>query len=380
MSRGVKDKYSSASFFLLGFVANLIGAFCIFFVVIGVIPKNDYTFNYSFPLGLTIEIILFSFALADMISVLRKDNEEKQKKIIEQLLENQQLQTKVNRELEQKVTERTVELNISLNRLRATQDQLLLKEKLASLGELTAGIAHEIQNPLNFVNNFSEISLELVEELKVERSKAKEQRDEALENELLDDLAQNQEKIHYHGKRASSIVKGMLEHSRAGTGERRLTNFNGLANEYLNIAYQGLRARDKSFNIQIITDFDSNLSEIEMIPQDFGRVLLNLYNNSFYATHNKALKLGSDYQPKIEVSTRIVNEKVELRIKDNGTGIPKEVINKIFQPFFTTKPTGEGTGLGLSISYDIVTKGHGGEIIVESEEGVYTEFVVRLPF
>lgn len=241
-------------------------------------------------------------------------------------------------------------------------------------------LPNEIQNPLNFVNNFSEISLELVEELKVERSKAKEQRDETLENELLDDLAQNQEKINHHGKRASSIVKGMLEHSRAGTGERRLTNLTGLANEYLNIAYQGLRARDKSFNIEMITDFDASLSEIEMIPQDFGRVLLNLYNNAFYATHEKALKLGSVLSTKIEVSTRIVNEKVELRIKDNGTGIPREVMNKIFQPSSQPNLLGEGTGLGLSISYDIVTKGHGGEIIVQSEEGAYTEFVVRLPF
>lgn len=377
--KSVNDKYPSAIYFLLGYVANLLGVFCITFVLTGILPKNDFTFYYSLPVSLTLEVILFSFALANTINVLRKDNEEKQKKNIEQLLENQQLQTKVNRELEQKVKERTVELNLSLNRLRATQDQLVLKEKLASLGELTAGIAHEIQNPLNFVNNFSELNIELIKELQEERNKENGTRDEELENELLDDLAQNQEKINHHGKRASSIVKGMLEHSRAGTGERRLTNLNGLVNEYLNMAYQGLRARDKSFNIEMITDFDSSLPEIEMIQQDFGRVLLNLYNNAFYATHEKALKLDSNYQPKIEVSTRIVNEKVELRIKDNGMGIPKEVINKIFQPFFTTKPTGEGTGLGLSISYDIVTKGHGGEIIAESELGIYTEFVIRLP-
>jgi two-component system NtrC family sensor kinase len=375
--RCIKDRIPSASYLLLGYIANLMGVISIMFVLTGVLPKSDFTFYYSLPLGLTVEVILFSFALANMINILRKDNEEKQKKNIEQLLENQQLQTKVNRELEQKVAERTVELNLSLNRLRITQDQLVLKEKLASLGELTAGIAHEIQNPLNFVNNFSELSIELAQELTQEITKPK--IDKELISDLVSDLSQNQQKINHHGQRASSIVKGMLEHSRTGTGERRLTNLNNLAQEYLNIAYQGLRARDASFNIEMKTVLDPDLPETEMVPQEMGRVLLNLFNNAFYATHEKLGQLGRPYQPEIQVSTQFENDKVELRIKDNGTGIPPEIINKIFQPFFTTKSTGEGTGLGLSISYDIITKGHHGEIMVESENGNYTEFIVKLP-
>jgi two-component system, NtrC family, sensor kinase len=382
--RCIRDKAPSAGYLLLGYIANLLGVICIMFVLTGALPKNNFTFYFSLPTGLTVEVIILSFALANLIRVLQKDNEEKQKRNIEQLLENQQLQARVNQELEQKVKERTAELNLSLNRLRATQDQLVLKEKLASLGELTAGIAHEIQNPLNFVNNFSELSVELIEECPLPPNG---ETDESWIPEtpfggwgaFLGDLKLNLQKINHHGKRASSIVKGMLEHSHAGTDERRLTNLNGLANEYLNMAYQGLRARDKSFNIELITNFDSNLPQIEIVPQDMGRVLLNLYNNAFYATHEKSQVLGANYQPKLWVSTHLVESNLELKIKDNGTGISKENLGKIFQPFFTTKPTGEGTGLGLSISYDIVTKGNGGEIIVESEVGIYTEFVIRFP-
>lgn len=382
--KSVRDKYPSAVYFLLGYVANLLGVFCITFVLTGVLPKNDLTFYYSLPISLTLEIILFSFALANTINVLRKDNEEKQKKNIEQLIENQQLQTKVNRELEQKVKERTIELNQSLSQLKATQNQLVLKEKLASLGELTAGIAHEIQNPLNFVNNFSELSVELIEEVPKPPIGASE---DWIPTDIpfggwgafFDDITQNLQKINYHGKRASTIVKGMLEHSRMGTGERRLTNLNSLANEYFNMAYQGIKARDKSFEIEFVTDFDSNLPEVEIMSQDIGRVLLNLYTNAFYATREKSQEVNKDYQPKLWVSTHLVMGYAELSVKDNGTGIAQEIINKIFQPFFTTKPTGEGTGLGLSISYDIITQGHGGEIIVESEIGNYTLFIIRLP-
>jgi two-component system NtrC family sensor kinase len=377
--RCINDKYPSAIYFLIGYLANLAGVFCLMSVLAGILPKNDFTYTYSLPAGLTVEIVLFSFALANVINTLRKDNEEKQRRNIQQLLENQQLQTKVNRELEQKVNERTAELDLSLKRLKATQNQLLLKEKLASLGELTAGIAHEIQNPLNFVNNFSEINIELIKELQEERNKKDGTRDEELENELLNDLANNETKINYHGMRASSIVKGMLEHSRTNTGERQLTDFNGLTSEYLNMTYQGLKARDKSFNIEIITDFDPQLPKIEIVQQDIGRFFLNLYNNAFYATQEKSTQLGNDYQPKIWVITRLVNTHAELRIRDNGTGISGEIINKIFQPFFTTKPTGIGTGLGLSISYDIITKGHNGELTVESTLGEYTEFVARIP-
>jgi len=267
----------------------------------------------------------------------------------------------------------------ALGELRITQTQLIQKEKLASLGELTAGIAHEIQNPLNFVNNFSELSVELVSELLEERSKEKEKRDEELETDLLHDLAQNQEKINHHGKRASSIVKGMLEHSRASTGVKELTDINKLADEYLRLSYHGLRAKDKDFNADFSTDFQALLPEIEVIPQDIGRVLLNLINNAFYAV-NQRKQLSEGYTPSVSVSTKQVGNTVEIRVKDNGIGMSEATKAKVFQPFFTTKPTGEGTGLGLSLAYDIVTKGHGGTLTVESIEGEGTGFTIKLSF
>ena len=267
----------------------------------------------------------------------------------------------------------------ALTELKSTQAQLIQKEKLASLGELTAGIAHEIQNPLNFVNNFSELSVELARELKVERLKVKEERDEELENELMDDLIQNQEKINLHGKRASSIVKGMLEHSRTATGERQLTDINQLADEYLRLSYHGLRAKDSSFNADYELITDINLPKIEVIPQEIGRALLNLLNNAFYAVNERAKQGDTDYYPKVTVKTKTTDNHLEIQVSDNGTGMSKEVQAKIFQPFFTTKPTGEGTGLGLSLAYDIVTKGHGGTMEVESVEGEGTRFIVRLP-
>ena len=265
----------------------------------------------------------------------------------------------------------------TLSELRSTQTQLIQSEKLASLGELTAGIAHEIQNPLNFVNNFSELSVELVQELKDEIKKP--EKDWELIEALSTDLTQNQEKINLHGKRASSIVKGMLEHSRQSTGERTLTDMNQLANEYLRLAYHGLRAKDNSFNCELLTDFDPSLPKIEVIPQDIGRVLLNLYNNAFYAVTERTKQGELDYQPKVTVITKVADNQLEIRVQDNGSGIPDNMKAKIFQPFFTTKPTGEGTGLGLSLAYDIVTKGHGGTMEVESAEGQGSEFTVRLP-
>ena len=262
--------------------------------------------------------------------------------------------------------------------LQATQNQLIQKEKLASLGELTAGIAHEIQNPLNFVNNFSELSVDLVKDLKDELKRP--DKDEAYIDELFDDLSQNQEKINHHGKRASSIVKGMLEHSRASTGERALTDINALADEYLRLSYHGLRAKDKSFNADYKTDFEPPLSKISIVPQDMGRVLLNLYNNAFYAVHERKQLLNDEtYTPSVIVTTKQLENAVEIRVKDNGTGMPESVRAKVFQPFFTTKPTGQGTGLGLSLAYDIVTKGHGGTMEVISKEGESTEFIIRLP-
>ncbi len=256
----------------------------------------------------------------------------------------------------------------TLTSLKSTQSQLIQSEKLASLGELTAGIAHEIQNPLNFVNNFSEVSSELVTEMKEELAVGNQQS----AKEIADDLKQNLEKITLHGKRASSIVKGMLEHSRTSTGVKELTDINQLADEYLRLSYHGLRAKDNAFNSDFKPDFDDNLPKIAVIPQDIGRVLLNLINNAFYAVRNIE-------KPLVILSTEQSDNQIIIKVKDNGIGMPNEVKAKIFQPFFTTKPTGQGTGLGLSLAYDIVTKGHGGTIEVESIEGVGTEFIISLP-
>ncbi len=285
------------------------------------------------------------------------------------------------------INQKSNQLEQSLAELKATQTQLIQKEKLASLGELTAGIAHEIQNPLNFVNNFSEVSTELVIELEEEQQKIN--RDTELEADLLVDLKQNLQKITHHGKRAGAIVKGMLEHSRASTGERTPTDLNALADEYLRLAYHGLLrsegrtpgdpAKDESANYQLITNFATDLSSVSVVAQDIGRVLLNLYNNAFYAVQQRAQGLGETYQPTVTVSTSQLNGHVEIRVSDNGTGIPESVKGKIFQPFFTTKPTGEGTGLGLSLSYDIITKGHGGTLMVESQDGEGTAFIIQLP-
>jgi signal transduction histidine kinase len=298
--------------------------------------------------------------------------------------EKQQILSQQNELLEKRVQERTTELiqqksslQNTLSELKTTQSQLIQSEKMASLGELTAGIAHEIQNPLNFVNNFSEVNKELIEELKSERSKVKGERDERLEDELLNDISENEQKINLHGKRADAIVKGMLQHSRASTGKKEPTDINALADEYVRLAYHGLRAKDKNFNATIETHFDETVGKIQVVPQDIGRVLLNLYNNAFYAVNERQKAEGESFQPVVKIQTKKVDSKVEVVVKDNGNGIPENVINKIFQPFFTTKPTGQGTGLGLSLSYDII-KAHGGEIKVESEEGEGTTFIVQL--
>ncbi len=266
----------------------------------------------------------------------------------------------------------------TLAELKSTQSQLIQSEKMASLGELTAGIAHEIQNPLNFVNNFSEVNKELIEELKEEAKSGNNNEVIAIAN----DISANEEKINHHGKRADAIVKGMLQHSRSSTGVKEPTDINALCDEYLRLSYHGLRAKDKDFNAMIKTDFDESIVKINIIPQDIGRVLLNLYNNAFYAvTEKKTLRQPQDdnsYEPTVAVTTKKINGNVEVRVKDNGNGIPQKVVDKIFQPFFTTKPTGVGTGLGLSLSYDII-KAHGGEIKVETKEGEGSEFIIQLP-
>ncbi len=268
------------------------------------------------------------------------------------------------------------ELSSTHDRLKNTQTQLVHSEKLASLGQLTAGIAHEIQNPLNFVNNFSELSGELIDELKA--SASDEER-----NEILNDLKNNLSKINHHGKRADSIVKNMLRHSRSGTNEKQPTDINKLGEEYLNLAYHGLRAHDSTFNCAIEKQLDEALPKIKVVPQDISRVMLNLFNNAMYALKEKSLQFAADglpanYQPTISLITQSLNHSIIIRVRDNGNGIPDDVIENIFVPFFTTKPTGKGTGLGLSLSYDIV-KAHGGEIKVESQKGIGTEFLVRLP-
>ena len=289
-------------------------------------------------------------------------------------LQNEEL-TKLNKEIE----EQKNRLVITLAELKATQAQLIQSEKMASLGELTAGIAHEIQNPLNFVNNFSEINTELIQELK----ESLEAGDYEMSKKVAADINANEEKINHHGKRADAIVKNMLQHSRSSSGKKEATDINALTDEYLRLAYHGLRARDKSFNATMKTDFDDSIGKINIIPQDIGRVILNLINNAFYAVDEKKKKTlrqaqGDGYEPTVSVSTKGNNGKVEIKVGDNGNGIPPKVLDKIFQPFFTTKPTGQGTGLGLSLSYDIV-KAHGGELKVETKEGKGAEFIIELP-
>ncbi|GAB3709838.1 hypothetical protein GCM10027592_46380 [Spirosoma flavus] len=328
-------------------------------------------------------IIVFSAALLNRYNLARKQ-------IVQQAIEKEQIEKEreieknrliasQNELLEKQVEERTRQLKASLENLKATQNQLVQREKMASLGELTAGIAHEIQNPLNFVNNFAEVSNELVAELQEERTKGAD-RDEELEGDLLQDLNQNLHKITQHGKRASNIVKGMLEHSRTSTGEREPTDLNALADEYLRLAYHGLRAKDKTFNATLSTDFDQSLGTVSIVAQDLGRVLLNLFTNAFYAVQQRQKSHPEPgYQPMVAVKTSCEKNQAVIQVSDNGIGMSDAIEQKIFQPFFTTKPTGQGTGLGLSLSYDIITKGHNGTISVESQEGQGTTFTVTLP-
>lgn len=305
--------------------------------------------------------------------------EEAQRKLMESM----------NEQLEKQVAERTAELTRqkeelqhTLEELKSMQSQLIQSEKMASLGELTAGIAHEIQNPLNFVNNFSEVSNELIAEMNDELNKGAIDEAKSIGN----DIRQNLEKINYHGKRADAIVKAMLQHSRKNSGIKEPTDINALCDEYLRLSYHGLRAKDKSFNAKYETDFDDNIGKINIVPQDIGRVILNLINNAFYTVSEKQKQNIPGYIPTVVVKTskhqsaRIGGgAEIMISISDNGNGIPQNIIGKIFQPFFTTKPTGQGTGLGLSLSYDIITRGHKGELKVESEENKGTTFIIKLP-
>ncbi len=347
-----------------------------------VLLQMDSFFNkYGQFLMLAI-FLVFPISLVVYISVWFKDTLLKVKETANHLIkiteEKKEILANQNIQLEQQVAHRTAELNESMEHLKSTQAQLIQSEKMASLGELTAGIAHEIQNPLNFVNNFSDVNTELITEL----HEAAAQGDLREVMALVKDIKENEEKIMHHGKRADAIVKGMLQHSRASGGTTEPTDINALADEYLRLAYHGLRAKDKSFNATMRTDFDPSIGKVNVIPQDIGRVILNLITNAFYAVSEKKNSGIENYDPTVNVRTKnIVSSDgktyLEISVQDNGHGMPKSVMDKIFQPFFTTKPTGQGTGLGLSLSYDIV-KAHGGELKVQTDEGKGSVFTIRV--
>ena len=363
---------------------------------------NDWNSLFTL-IGVFWMILFFSW-------LLFKRYETLQKKLVEEEIEKEKMAREIEEEknrmivqqneiLEKQVAERTKALQQSLENLQSTQQQLIQSEKMASLGELTAGIAHEIQNPLNFVNNFSELNVELLEELQTEMRPLLAEGEVGVTS-LIDDIKNNSEKINHHGQRAAAIVKGMLQHSRTSSGQKEPTDINALCDEYLRLAYHGLRAKDKSFNAEFKTEFDTSIPKVNIVPQDMGRVVLNLINNAFFAvgergkeeaisqkveaisSEEKGIPSGlqlTPYSPTVTVSTKNLGNKIEITVSDNGTGIPNEIKEKIFQPFFTTKPTGQGTGLGLSLAYDIVTKVHEGKLTVTSEQGKGTTFKIEIP-
>jgi two-component system NtrC family sensor kinase len=351
--------------------------------IIRIIDHEFYSNWTGFLDTASIFAIIWLIAMLIITNRQKKALEKEKRKTKEEEQQNR-IMAQMKADLEVQVAERTSELTKqkeelehALHDLKATQSQLIHSEKMASLGELTAGIAHEIQNPLNFINNFSEVNTELIAEMGTEIKKGN--MDEA--NLIAGDIKQNLEKINHHGKRADAIVKGMLQHSRSSSGQKEMTDINVLADEYLRLAYHGIRAKDKSFNATLKTDYDDSIGNINIIPQDIGRVILNLFTNAFYAAllppEGGFKDPNYKHEPTVWVNTKKVGDKVEIRVKDNGPGIPQKILDKIFQPFFTTKPTGQGTGLGLSLSYDIV-KAHGGEINVKTEEGKGSEFIITL--
>jgi signal transduction histidine kinase len=325
-------------------------------------------------------ILVLSFPVSLMVYVamrfkeIIKEVRENAKQVVQMSEEKKEQALNQQKILQEEVNRQTAEISTTLENLKSTQSLLIQSEKMASLGELTAGIAHEIQNPLNFVNNFSEVSSELVDEMNEEILKGN--LSEA--THISKDLKENLSKINHHGKRAGEIVRSMLQHSRSSSGQKELTDINALADEYLRLAYHGLRAKDKSFNATMNTDFDQTIGLANIITQDIGRVILNLISNAFYVVDEKAKSGIQNYEPTVSVSTKKISDKILISVKDNGNGIPQKVLDKIFQPFFTTKPTGQGTGLGLSLSYDII-KAHGGEIKVETKEGEGSEFMISIP-
>jgi len=378
--KAVRQRKAGSGLFLAGIIVTLF--FFILFNAGSAINQPLFLVSLEVAIafltpGIILSILLAKEFVLNFVALQHKlaEVEALSARALQQEIEKQQLLAEQNEILEQRVEERTAELNQSLINLKSTQTQLIQSEKMASLGELTAGIAHEIQNPLNFVNNFSEVNKEMLNELDEELNKG----DIAEAKAIAADIRQNEEKINHHGKRADSIVKGMLEHSKVGSGEKVHTDINALADEFLKLSYHGLRAKDKSFNAELVTHFDKDLPKINIAQQDIGRVLLNLFNNAFYAVNQRAKIMGEGYQPEVTVTTGLENGQLVVKVKDNGVGIPDDIKGKILQPFFTTKPTGEGTGLGLSLSYDIVVKGHGGSIQVNSIEGEGSEFMITLP-
>lgn len=311
--------------------------------------------------GLLIILLLFGFIIFFIFSYRHKQKDYN-------LLQEQK----------QEIDAQKIVLINTLADLKDAQAQLIQSEKMASLGELTAGIAHEIQNPLNFVNNFSDVNQDLAKELENELLKPIAERDVHFEESIIKDIKENEAKINQHGKRADAIVKNMLQHSRKNTGVKESTDINALCDEYFRLSYHGLRAKEKSFNATLEKSYDESIGKIKIIPQEIGRVILNLLTNAFYATNEKKKNAVGNYLPTVKISTRKLNNLIEIRVEDNGNGVPEAVKNKIFQPFFTTKPSGQGTGLGLSLSYDII-KAHGGELNLQSKEGLGTTFIITLP-
>jgi two-component system NtrC family sensor kinase len=393
---GIIKKKTGFWILAIGLFTSLCGSFIAIFDVFNFFPWYITTTqtvlaiitDLSFPLTLALHFAWeFGSANRDLTRQLVSVKDLSLKNL-EQEQEKQQILSSQNETLEKQVAERTSEVvarnkeiekqrdqvSNTLADLRAAQNQLIQSEKMASLGELTAGIAHEIQNPLNFVNNFSEVNKELLSEMKEEIEMGNLEDAKSIAGTLIE----NQEKITHHGKRAGAIVKGMLEHSRSSSGIKEPTDISALTDEYLRLAYHGLRAKDKSFNVTLKTSFDEGPHTVNVIPQDIGRVMLNLLNNAFYAVHEKTKHTVGEFEPLVQVSTKISGDKVLISVKDNGNGIPQSIVEKIFQPFFTTKPTGQGTGLGLSLSYDIV-KAHGGTMKVKTHENEGAEFQVELP-
>lgn len=381
----MRMNFKPAKFFLIAWT------FLLFSVVIFIlkdfifIPYHPLTAN-ALQIGSAAEALLLSMALANRINIYKQEKEKAQVEAFLALDEKKKLITEQNEMLEKQVASRTKEIKAkhdelvsALSNLKFTQARLIQREKMASLGELTAGIAHEIQNPLNFVNNFSDVSEELINELIESLRKDVVAANDTETLDILDNLKNNIKLISDHGKRADSIVKSMLQHTRANKGVLEPTNINGLVEEYLRLSYVGFKTKNGQFSSKIVTQYDNSIGKVNVVPQDIARVFINLFNNAFYALNEKCKNCKNGYEPELQVSTILRPPNLELHIKDNGIGIPPEIINKIFQPFYTTKPPGKGTGLGLSLSYDIITKEHRGDLTVDSRINEFTEFTISLP-